>query len=222
MNAKFMATATKASPKQVAGEIVDRFGRTFAEELGIHVKKNNAQELFKLLCFAMLSGIRIGHRLAMAGVKALFDQGWTTPQEMLKTTWRQRTDVLNHSGYARYDESTSRKLEAMSQLLMDKYGGDLRQLREAAEHDAGGERELLKEIKGIGEVGADIFFREVQAAWDEVFPFLDALARRVASRLNLPADPDELVKLVGREDYVRLVAGLVRVHLDKQYESLAG
>lgn len=51
---------------------------------------------------------------------------------MAEATWRQRTDVLNRAGYARYDESTSRMLGDTAQLLLDRYRGDLRKLREEA------------------------------------------------------------------------------------------
>ena len=57
--------------------------------------------------------------------------------------------MLNRSGYARYDESTSRYLEATSRLLLEDYRGDLRRLREAAGHDPKRERELLKQFKGM-------------------------------------------------------------------------
>lgn len=60
-----------------------------------------------------------------------------------------------------------------AQLLVDKYDGDLRQLRDAAERDPKREHQLLMEFKGIGQVGGNIFLREVQTLWDEVFPVAD-------------------------------------------------
>jgi hypothetical protein len=38
------------------------------------------------------------------------------------------------------------------------------------------ECKLLKEFKGIGDVGANIFCREAQIAWDELYPFADRKA----------------------------------------------
>jgi hypothetical protein len=75
------------------------------------------------------------------------------------------------------------------------------------------ERVLLKQFKGIGDVGADIFLREVQAAWDEVRRFVDRRARAGAKMLGLPHDPQRLARLVGERDFPRLVAALVRVEL---------
>jgi len=68
--------------------------------------------------------------------------------------------VLNRAGYARYDESTSRMLGDTCALLLERYRGDLRKLREEAGHDPQRERALLKEFKGLGDVGVDIFSRE--------------------------------------------------------------
>lgn len=47
------------------------------------------------------------------------------------------------------------------------------------------ERELLTKFKGIGQVGDDIFFREVQVAWDELYPFANKKAIAAAKKLDL-------------------------------------
>jgi len=58
----------------------------------------------------------------------------------------------------------------------------------------------------------DIFFREVQIAWQELFPFLDERALTSARSLGLPSNPDALARLVrNRREFVRLAAALVRV-----------
>jgi hypothetical protein len=72
---------------------------------------------------------------------------------------------------------------------------------------------LLKQFKGIGDVGADIFLREVQAVWDEVRPFVDRRARAGAKTLGLPDDPQALLRLVDDRDFPRLVAALLRAKL---------
>ena len=96
--------------------------------------------------------------------------------------------------------------------------GDLRKLRARAERDPERERELLKEFKGIGDVGAGIFLREVQVAWDELYPFADDRVLDAARRLKLGGSAREIERLAGsRRDYVRLVAGLMRVRLQKDF-----
>jgi hypothetical protein len=85
----------------------------------------------------------------MHAAKALFHQGWTTPQKLAATSWDGRVRVLNHAGYARYDETTARMLGDTTALLLEKYKGDLRKLRHKAGGDPDEERRLLKEFKGI-------------------------------------------------------------------------
>lgn len=205
---------------EMVKRLMSRHGRTFASELGADLARATPAPLFQLLCFALLASARISAEQAMEAAKALADAHWTTPEKMAKATWRERTDVLNRSGYARYDESTSRMLEDTANILLEKYDGDLRKLREAANQDPAAERRLLKEFKGIGDVGVDIFMREVQAAWDEVYPFADKLALKASERLGLGSDSEALAKLVGRNDFARLVAALVRTELNDDYDEI--
>jgi hypothetical protein len=107
-----------------------------------------------------------------------------------------------------------------AQRLLDEYRGDLRRLREAAGRDARAEHRLLQEFAGIGPTSADIFCREAQRAWDELYPFADRRARRAAGRLGLGDDPRMLSQLVDLKDFARLVDGLVRTDLDKAYDDV--
>lgn len=211
----------RQSKRTTADAVLERYGQTFAEELGIRIEQNTPSPLFRLLCFALLSSARIGHGLALQATRALAREGWTTAQKMADTTWRQRVRVLNRAGYARYDESTATRLDQTTSLMLDRYRGDLRRLRAAAGRDPAAERELLKEFKGIGDVGVDIFFREVQLVWDELFPFADRRTLQAASRLGLGKDAAAIRRLLkSRRDYVRLSAGLVRVELEDHYAEL--
>ena len=114
---------------------------------------------------------------------------------MAAATWEQRTRTLNQAGYARYDESTSRMLGDTAEMLLDRYGATAPAAR-CRGRDPGRERTLLKECKGIGDVGADIFCREVQVAWSELFPFADRRALEAARRFGLEGDADSLARRV--------------------------
>ena len=212
----------RPSKRRIADALLERHGRTFADELGINVAAGTPSPLFRLLVASILFSARIGHRIAFAAARALADQGWTTPQKLDRTTWAQRVRVLNRAGYARYDESTSRMLGDTCALLLERYRGDLRRLREQAERDPRRERALLKEFKGIGDIGVDIFFREAQVAWDELYPFADRRALRAAERLGLRGDANALARLVEGDvrEFARLAAALVRVGLERDYEGV--
>lgn len=197
-------------------------GRTFADELNIRVERNTPSEWFKLLVYVLLSSRRIGKSLSLRATREIFKEGWTTPQRMAKTTWEQRVEVLDRAHYVRYDYSTATYLGDTTNLLLEKYGGDLRKLREAAERQPDRERKLLKEFKGIGDVGCDIFFREAQAVWDELYPFADRRALKAGRELGLGSTPAELAKLVSRSEFVRLVGALARCDIEKRYAEVAG
>jgi hypothetical protein len=208
------------SQRQLAQTLVRHFGPPFADELGIELESNTPSPLFRWLCACLLFSARIGHGQATSAARALNKAGWTTAQKMADSTWEQRVKTLNRSGYARYDESTARMLGDTAGLLLDRYGGDLRKLREAAERDPARERKLLKEFKGLGDVGVDIFFREAQIAWDELYPFADRRALKTAKQLGLPADAKRLARLVSQRELPTLASALARVALDKQLDAV--
>lgn len=193
--------------------LLQRHGTTFAEELGIHPEHDTPAPLFRWLCAALLMSARISTDIALNAARALADAGWTTADKMADSRWEDRVKVLNGAGYARYDESTARMLGESSEMLRDRYDGDLRQLREEADRDPQAERRLLKEFKGIGDVGADIFFREVQTAWDELYPFADARALKIADEMGLPDTAEGLARLAGRDRLPALLAALIRADL---------
>ena len=200
--------------------LLERHGTTYAEEIGIRLDRGGPSALFRLLCAALLLSARISADLGVAAARALAANGWTTPRKLADATRAQRTKALNRAGYARYDERTSRMLEDSARHLIDAYGGDLRRLRDAAGRDPARERELLKEFKGIGDVGADVFMREVQRVWREARPFFDDRALESARRLGLPDDPDALARLAPRRDSARLAAALVRSALAKDHRDV--
>lgn len=200
--------------------LLEIHGSTYADELGIDLSQNTPSALFRWLCATLLMSARIPAGNAMRAASALADAGWTTARTMAGSSWRQRVDVLNRNGYARFDESTARMLGEDVEMLLDHYGGDLRKLRERADRDTAEERKLLKEFKGIGDVGADIFFREAQTAWDELHPFADRKALEAAETLGLPKTAEGLSKLVPKADFSRLVAALVRTELGKDHDAI--
>lgn len=213
---------TEASAQTTAAALLQQHGRTYAAECQIDLadSSNRSEALFRLLCAAILFSARIRARTAAAAARALAEQGWTTAQRMAESRWEDRTRTLNQSGYARYDERTATMLGQTAELLLERYDGDLERLRAEAGQDPAQERRLLKACKGLGDVGVDIFFREVQALWEELFPFVDERARQGAERLGLPTDPQDLAGLVDARDFPRLVAALVRVELEGDHKQI--
>lgn len=199
----------------VVRKMLRESGQTYAEEAGITLK-DQPSALFKLLVLANLLSARISADIAVAAARELFDAGGTTPRGMLKLSWQDRVDALGRGHYVRYDESTADRLGDTSELVLDKYSGDLRRLARDSGRDLGRARELLQEFPGIGPTGTDIFFREVQAVWIWVRPYFDDQCLKGADRLGLPTDPKRLADLVPDKELARLAAALVRAARDKK------
>ncbi|MGK9462646.1 endonuclease [Streptomyces sp. G6] len=200
--------------ERVVRELVDAHGQTYAEEAGIALK-DTPQPLYRLLVLAHLLSARIRGSVAVATARALQEAGLNDPRRMAGADWQERVDALGRGGYRRYDERTATQLGEAAELLTERWGGDLRRLREEAGGEVGEVRRLLQEFPGVGPTGADIFLREAQRVWPEAAPYLDRKALQGAERLSLPQDPDRLLDLAGETEPAVLAAALVRASVDK-------
>ncbi|NIL54339.1 endonuclease [Streptomyces sp. 2BBP-J2] len=207
--------AGRVDERAVVRVLVDAHGETYAQEAGIALR-NTPQPLYRLLVLAHLLSARIRGPVAVATARALHEAGLRDPRRMADSNWQERVDALGRGGYRRYDERTATQLGQAAELLLDRWGGDLRRLRAEADGDVDTLRRLLQEFPGIGPSGAAIFLREVQAVWPEAAPLVDAKALQGARRLGLPEDPDRLLGLAGRTEPAVLSSALVRAALDKE------
>ena len=210
------------TPESVAERVLERHGRTFADEAGIRLADQPAT-LFQLLVLALLLSTRIGAGVAVAAASGVRRAGWTTPQKMRDASRSAVVATLGRTGYRRYDERTATRLGELSGVVLEKYGGDLRRLAGAADNDVERAGALVQEFNGIGPTGAAVFLREVQAVWPWVRPYLDDRARAGARRIGLPEDGEPLAGLVEPRDLARFAAGLVRIsRLPKSHAPLGG
>ncbi|MDQ6648489.1 MAG: DNA methylase [Pseudomonadota bacterium] len=138
-----------------------------AADLGIKVDKDDEQSLFKWLLASFLFGKRIGQKIAAATWRVLVEtHGRDTPRKLGNCTHAELVKMLGEGGYARYDESTARRLTELCKTLIEDYHGSVMGMVEAAESRADFERRLRR-FKGIGPVTVRIFMREAGA---ELFP----------------------------------------------------
>jgi endonuclease III len=195
--------------------LLDRFGRTYAEEAGIRLADQPAP-LYQLLVLATLLSARISADIAVAAARELFAAGYRTAPAMQEASWQDRVDALGRGHYKRYDERTATMLGDGADLLTGRWHGDLRRLRDEADGQVGQIATLLQEFPGIGPAGASIFLREVQAVWPTVAPYVDDRVRAGARQVGLPGDPVALAQRAGSDpELARLAAALVRVTLGK-------
>jgi endonuclease III len=195
------------SHRDIVRRLLREHGRTYAEQAGITLA-DKPSPLFRLLVLATLASTRIGADIAVGAARELSRAGWRTPDRMLESTWQERVDALGRAGYRRYDESTATSLAETCELLLERYGGDVRGLRPSGGDGVESLREALQEFPRLGPVGADIFCREVQAVWPEVRPFFDAKSLAGAGGVGLPQEPAALGRLVTGAQVANLAAAL--------------
>jgi len=200
-----------AARKRVVQSLLKQAGTTYAQEAGIRLK-DQPMPLFQLLTLCMLASKPIDATIATRAARELFRAGLRTPQAVLTAERATMIRAFGRAHYVRYDESSATRLADIAAAVRDEYGGDLRKL---ATGDVKTTSRLLKQFKGIGDTGADIFLREIQDVWTWVRPYFDKRAIEAARQLDLPATPDELGRLAPR-DNAKLAAALVRVSLDDE------
>ncbi|GAB4819715.1 hypothetical protein N2152v2_006761 [Parachlorella kessleri] len=208
------------TPEQKVERILERQGQSFCEELGIPLHEGKLHEgLWQWLCASVLFSARIRSSAALGACKALLAQTLRSPEALRRVGQEDCCALLRDSGYDRYDEKTANFLVEDARLVLAEYQGDLSRLREKAQRDPSQERALLKKFRGIGDGGVDIFFREAQLVWEELFPFADKKALKAARMVGLREHPQTLAELCGRDrqKYVRLIAALVRIEHSKAY-----
>lgn len=195
--------------------LLDRHGRTYAEEAGIRLA-DRPEPLYQLLVLATLLSARIVTGVAVAAARELFAAGCRTPRGMDEASWQDRVDALGRGHYRRYDERTATMLGNGARLCLERWRGDLRGLHREGGGDVTKLRRLLTQFPGIGPTGSDIFLREVQGVWSDIHPYADRRVSAGAQRLHLPTTADKLAGLVDPTDFPRLASALVRVSLDRK------
>jgi endonuclease III len=200
-----------AKHADVVAALLDRYGRSYAEEAGIRLADKPAP-LYQLLVLSTLLSARISGDIAVAAARELFKAGYRTPKAMREATWQDRVDALGRGHYKRYDERTATMLGDGAELLIERWSGDLRKLHEEGGDDTKSLSSLLTEFPGIGPSGASIFLREVQGTWTGVAPYLDQKVIDGARRVGLPER--EIANLADGK-IVALVSALIRVALSK-------
>ena len=200
--------------EDVVKALVETQGELYSEAMGASIARDTPQELFHWLLGAILLSARIAAANAVEAARALRSEGLHKIDALLDADRGRVIETLREGGYARYEENAADQIRAAAELAHDRYGGDLRRLRDEA-GDAGAILAALREVKGIGSVGASIFAREAQLVWDPLFPRVDGPATDAATDLGLPDEAEALRDLAGdRERFVRLVAALTRAALD--------
>ena len=194
--------------KQLVHRLLKAAGTTYAEEAGIRIS-DKPMPLFQLLVLCMLASKPIDATTATRAARELFKAGLRTPKAVLASDRRTMISAFGRAHYVRYDESSATRLTEIAEVVRDDYSA------QRSQHEVRSAARLLKQFKGIGDTGADIYLREVQDVWTWVRPYFDSRAIAGAKAIGLHADPEKLGALAPRAN-ARLSAALVRSSLDDE------
>ncbi|GAB2921978.1 endonuclease [Rhodococcus aerolatus] len=203
----------------VLTRLLDRHGRTFADEAGISLRDEPAP-LFQLLVLTHVLSANISADLGVRAATAL-KKAYRSAHAMADATEDDVFAVLNEARFLR-KHRTAAQLVQTAQRVVDEWDDDLRGLRDAADGDPGRVRDLVTDFPGIGAVGADIFCREAQAVWPSLRPFVDDRVLGTATALGLPGSADGLAEALGDDDLAVLGAALVRCERAADADELRG
>jgi hypothetical protein len=153
-----------------------QFGGRYATALGINLSGGRPTEVFKWFLAAILYGARISQDIAAQTYREFARARVLTPRAILATGWDGLVRILDRGGYVRYDFKTATKLLLVCESLVKDYGGNLDALHAAARDARDLERRVMALGKGIGEVTAGIFLRELRGVWSKADPAASELA----------------------------------------------
>lgn len=186
------------SKREAIEQLLKEWGSRFSTELGINIDSGSSGEIFKWFLASILFGARIRQSAAMQTYREFEKRGVLTPDAILRTGWDGLVQILDAGGYARYDFKTATKLLGISEMLNNRHGGDLNHLHEEA-HDAGDLESRLMEFKGVGEVTANIFLRELRGIWLKADPlpgYTVIIAARKLGLISMEGHTDEEKRII--------------------------
>jgi endonuclease III len=154
---------------------------TYSEELGLDLTR--ASDRFKWFVASILFSSRISSSIAKSTYQKLDENGFTSPEGLIMAGWNRIVTALDSGGYTRYDFSTATYLLEDAKKLQDEYGS-LDELHRQSSDPRDLERRL-KEFKGMGPVGVNIFLRELRGIWDKAQPKPQKNAVEIAEKIGL-------------------------------------
>jgi hypothetical protein len=203
----------------LARQVAEVLGGRYSTELGIDVEAGDA-EVDRWFLAATLFGARISARIAARTFRVLTSAGLVRIGQVRHVPSADLIGLLDAGGYARYDFRTAGRLLALSELIGERYDGQVAVIgRRFPAYP--GLSAALAALPGWGPVTIGLFLRELRGVWPGAQPPLDERAVAAAAHLGLlDADKagsqlpalDGLAKAAGL-DLRDLESGLVRLSL---------
>ena len=183
----------------------------YSEELGINLKKNNDDEIFKWFLASILFGARISETIAMRTYRTFERYNLLKPEKILKAGWDFLVNpIMREGGYVRYDGKTSTQILRNCETLIKKYNGSLKKLHKRAKDSKDLENRLIH-FYGIGPVTVNIFLRELRPFWEKANPDPLPIVKKTAIELGVDLNRYNRKSL----SFARVEAGLIRLRKKK-------
>jgi len=194
-------------------------GGRYSTEVGIDVDGGEA-EVERWFLAATLFGTRISAAVAERTFRVLDGAGLARIAQARHVPWYDLVKLLDQGGYARYDFRTATRLQELSELVDQRYGGEIAAIGRTFTTYAG-LRDALDALPGWGPVTVELFLRELRGVWAGADPPFDERAASAAQHLGLvagragPAGLRHLARLcdAAHLDLRDLESGLVRIAL---------
>ncbi|UVL81384.1 DNA methylase [Pseudomonas sp. B21-028] len=130
-------------------------------DLGIETDNPSGHGVYRWLLASFLIGKRIRSSVAIEAYRNLVDRyGLDTPAKLARCPHRDLVRLLGQAGYARYDESTARRLHELGVGLDTELESRMNALQSGSMEVAEFEQWLLS-FNGIGPKTLEIFKRGV-------------------------------------------------------------
>lgn len=165
--------------------LLEKFGKRYSEVLGINLDSGKDDEIFKWFLASVLFGAPIIETSVIKTYKCFQKYEVLTPERILETGWDGLVRILDEGSYTRYDFKTADKLLEVMQNLMEKYNRSLNLLHSKASNAKDLENGLKDLGKGIGDVTASVFLRELREAWEKAKPNPTSLVVSAAKNLGI-------------------------------------
>jgi len=213
--------------KETIGKLVSTLGRKFSASLGVDLSQGKSEEIFKWFLASILFGARISETIAINTYREFEKEGALTPDSILKKRWEGLVRILDNGGYVRYDFKTAAKLLGVMKDLKKEYTGNLNKLHQISKDPRDLETRIKNLGKGIGDVTANIFLRELRGIWKNADPFPSPLVIEGAKSISIiPQQLKSKEKILGKlksiwqrnkikgKDFVNFETSLLRLAKD--------
>ena len=205
-------TQATASPRQVLSFLLSSkslpycFPKDDLETAGTTYSKTSPSEFspFEHLLTASILSKPLSHRLGMRTIRTLFNEPFSlhSADEIVKAGEHRVWEAME-AARTQHRQKTASYIYQIGEMVKrgDGEGRWFEGLKDAEEEGALKDK-VKKEVKGVGETGANVFRRRVQSndGWEGFFPFADRKAAEALEELGVDVpSAQELWEMVRSE-----------------------